>query len=538
MGRGGSGRAPIVGGGEKVRRRLRAPEDPAAELMPAAEFLGNETDFAAILEGFRDTPFDPARRRVLGRLMGMFAMDYQGAQPVERRFLRRLLAAGNPREGYVANRGLHLCGAPPVIRRTLALGVAEIRFARGRVVGFLGAVQARVAATTFRLLGPRGRELLWGLLTLAGHGDAGPLPDADRVIERALILKAVAARRHRLGPWSRDGETALAEISAFAVGIRGCTRQSLAARTTLIPGDPKQIAPIIAGLDDPAARAGLIARGEIDPVFAWQAHGASGERATAPAATAPAATAPDATAPAATAESQVHAADDALPDLDRSALVDRPRLHWAFAQARVRRAEIMLPGEREALSDFITGGKMHDKKVVLKDSGWRIVKDKGFDIAGEEAMQGIRLDAQGIYRFDSARALGDLLSRYTGATYVRRMFSDQITAGADPLKQIVTALIRGLAVPIVVHELKITLVKAFAAIGWQGDSAGAWQVELTEPSMGKEMHLPAKTLLLPVLPPDFGRRARAEAYMAPAALDLLTPPFGIPFPALGIEDQL
>ena len=75
----------------KVTRRWRHPDDPAAEWMPAAEFLGHETDIGAILEECRDAPGEPARRRGRGRLMGMFAMYYQGARRQERRFLRMLL---------------------------------------------------------------------------------------------------------------------------------------------------------------------------------------------------------------------------------------------------------------------------------------------------------------------------------------------------------------------------------------------------------------------------------------------------------------
>src|SRR5690606_39032748 len=118
--------------------RWRHALDPAAELMPAAEFLGQDPDFQAILEEHEGSPFDPARRKVLGRLMGVFAMDYQGARSEERRFLRRLLAARNAREGYAANRALHLLGVPHAVRRTLALGVAEARFEVGPPLGFLG----------------------------------------------------------------------------------------------------------------------------------------------------------------------------------------------------------------------------------------------------------------------------------------------------------------------------------------------------------------------------------------------------------------
>ena len=121
--------------------------------------------------------------------------------------------------------------------------------------------------------------------------------------------------------------------------------------------------------------------------------------------------------------------------------------------------------------------------------------------------------------------------------YVRRVFSDQTTAGLDPLQQIVTALERGLAVPIMINELKLPVTRAFAAIGWQGPP-GAGEVELADPQVDKRVTIAGKKLLASVLPEGFGQRTRADAYLAPAALDLLAPPFGIPFPALGIEDRL
>ncbi len=523
MGRGGSGKAPLIGtGASKVRRRLRKPADPAAELMPAAEFLGHETDYHAILEEFRDSPFNPARRKQLGRLMGMFAMDYQGARPVERRFLRRLLAARNAREGYVANRALHLCAAPHVIRRTLALGVAESRFASGPMTGFLGAVQARVAATTLRLLGPRGREHVWNLLTRAGTDDAAqPLAAADRVLERALILKALAARRHRLGPWSKDGQTALDELSEFAGGIRGRTRRALATCTTLVVHPEAKTVAAIDALSDAGERAGTIARGEIDPIFAWRQHADGGEQVG--------------------AEIGKEERDEALPDLDRSPIVERPRLHQALAEARAAEDGRMKPEMRTALTDHLSGRTLRHDRLDDKNAALRVLSDKAFDVAGEKTVEAIRDDACGIYKFDAARALGDLLSRYTGATYVRRLFSDQLTAGGDPLGQIARALESGLTVPITVNELKAAILHAFAAVGLHVEPGEekSWEVDLQLPhEPDKVMQVPAKLLLQPVLPEAFGRKARADAYMAPAALDLLAPPFGIPFPELGIEDRL
>src|SRR5690606_21578511 len=130
-------------------------------------------------------------------------------------------------------------------------------------------------------LGARGRERIWTLLTRAGRADDGKaLPGADPVIERALILKAVGARRHRLGPWAEDGEDALAEVVSFAHAFRGLWRATLAARTTLFPGDPIRQAKVLETLD-PLKKAAAMARGDIDPLYAWQQHGVSREDAPA-----------------------------------------------------------------------------------------------------------------------------------------------------------------------------------------------------------------------------------------------------------------
>lgn len=507
---GGAGGAALVGG-TAVRRRFRFPADPAAELMPAAEFLGQETDFAAILEDFEGSPFDPARRRVLGRLMGMFAMDYQGARSEERRFLRRLLAGRNAREGYAANRALHLCQLPHVIRRTLALAVAESRFAQGSPAGFLGAVQARLAATTFMLLGPRGREAVWNALTLAGtHPQVGPLRQADRLVERALVLKALAARRHLLGPWSSDGRRALDEVLEFARAIRGVSRECLARATTLHEPSPT---------DGPvsARQAGRLARADIDPIYAFAERGQPRELVPIEGAT---------EAPA----------EEQLPDLDRGPLIDRPRLHQALAQARTAGDALLAEHLRDALVDYIAGLDLSQPRLERKDAALAELVARGFDVVRPEAVEAIRADARGVYRFDAARALGLLLSPYTGATYVRRVFSDQLTAGADPLRQIVAALEQGLVVPVLLSEPKRSVVRALAALSQRQAQVPILLLQL--PRDGALAEMPAPLLLAPVLPPELGKRSRADAYMAPAALDLLAPPFGIPFPTLGIEDRL
>ncbi len=515
MSGGGSAGAPLAPRrGGKVEQKARYAKDPAAELMPAAEFLGFEPDFAAILEDFEGSPFDPARRRVLGKLMGVFAMDYQGARSEERRFLRRLLLSGNAKEGYAANRALHLLGLPNVIRRTLALGVATSRFKGGPRMGHLGAVQARLAANTFQLLGPEGKELVWNLLTRAGCDDAGrQCAGSDRVIERALVLKALAARRHRLGPLRNDGPVALREVEQFAEAIRGVKSATLAVATTLYPGIPDKQAPRLTSLVG-SERAAYLARGDIDPAFAWQEHKPRADKSAA---------------------AQIEDDEWALPDLDRSPIGERARLHWALAEARQRK--LLEPLVQSALTDYLGGRELNPTRLAKKDQAIATLKKDGFDIVRPLAIDAIRQDAQGIYKFDAARAFGDLVGRYTGATYLRRLFSDQATAGADPLGQIETALALGMAVPVAAAELKLPIVRPFLAQSWT-ELEGQAVVQLYDAQRSTTWPLFARALLASQLPQELGQRCRADAYFAPAALDLFIPPFGLSCKELGLEDRL
>ena len=516
MGGEGDGRAPDTPPVRTVQRKIRYARDPAAELMPAAEFLGHDPDFAAILEDYRDSPFAASRRRVLGRLMGMFAMDYQGSRREERNFLRRLLAARNAKEGYAANRALHLTGIGHAIRRTLALGVAESRYDKGPLAGFLGAVQARMAAGTFLLLGPESREILWNVLIAAGSNEEGPIPGAEPVIERALILKAIAARRSELGPWSKRGFEALDQIRSFADAIRGADRQALARGSNLM-SPPGGCVPCLEGLD--AVQCALLqARAEIDPIFALSQHGDSLEKAS----------------------GQVASELDALavlPDLDRSPILERPRMHQALAEARMAPAGKMGPAEREALTDYIAGRKLSEKRRVDKDAALDCLKDAGFDVVRPQSLEAMRQDAQGIYRFDAAQGLGALLSRYTGAVYIRRVMSDQMTARADPVGQISHALNCGLAVPFTINEGRISIPRAWTAV-MQREDLGQTIIDFRRHATGDSAEVLVQQLVRRTLPKAFGKDARIDAYLAPAALDIFMPPFGIGFPALGIEDHL
>ncbi|MEM6531557.1 MAG: hypothetical protein AAF654_02990 [Myxococcota bacterium] len=502
LGRGGSGRSHRAPRAAPADNEFRYSADPAAELMPAAEFLGTEPDFPAILETFEGSPFDPARRKVLGRLMGVFAMDYQGARSEERRFLRRLLSARNAKEGYSANRGLHLCGTHHAIRRTLALGVAESRQAHGPMRGFLGAVQARTASTTLRLLGPESRELIWATLTLAGtRGDGGPIADSDAVIERALILKALAARRARLGPWAEEGPEALEEVVQFAREIRGSHFEHLARTTCIEDGAPLEAA-----------------RGEVDPIYAWAHHGRQGD----------------------VRDGRATEVDpwEILGEPDRNPLVERPRYHQALAEARARPEHPLNEASHAALSAFITGEAVKDEKAL--DAAFELIDTHAFDLADREVVTAIREDARGIYRFDAARALSDLLSRVTGATYLRKVFSDQLTAGTDPIDQIAGSIDAGMAVPVTFQELRHRRFRALSVLTSQpvDGKRRDYKLRVSEPGGSLDAYVLGSMLTQPELPSAFGKRSRVDAYFSPAALDLLAPPFGIPFEQLGIEDKL
>ncbi|MBI3178307.1 MAG: hypothetical protein HYZ27_01520, partial [Deltaproteobacteria bacterium] len=337
-------------------------------------------------------------------------------------------------------------------------------------------------------------------------------------LERALILKALAARRHRLGPWRKDGDHALSEIAAFAAEIRGRRREVLAARTTLLPVDPERPAAGLAREHDAAARASFLAHGETDPWFAWVEHGHAEKTDSEPAAS--------------------ESPDDRLGELETSPLIDRPRLHQAIAESRAFAQTPLDEPMREALTDYMAGRGLSAKRLARKDEALAALAEHAFDVAGATAVEAIRQDAQGIYRFDAARSLGDLLCRYTGATYVRRLFSDELTAGSDPLAQITAALARGMPVPLTVRELKLAVSRALLAVGERKADVEGLALELCEAGRAAPLVVGGRELLAAVLPPSLGKRARAESFMAPAALDLLAPPFGIPFPELGIEDRL
>jgi len=517
---GGSGGAALAGAVDGVDLKPRYSADPAADLMPAAAFLGHEVDYVAILEKFPDSPFDPAKRKKLGKLMGIFAMDYQSARSEERAFLKNLLEARNAKEGYAANCSLHWCGVSHAIRRTLALAVAQSRFSRGPIDGFLGAVQARHAALCLELLGPKSRERIWDCLTKAGtHSSGKSYRKADPLIERALILKALAARRDRLGPWSADGPEAISEIELFAKSIRGCSRDILAHRTTLLRPEEiqgkqgalhKKDGNILGHFAD-------LARADIDPVFAWSKQRNPWKKGN--------------------VKNDIEESQEQLPELDRNPLLQRTRLHQALALAETGQAGDFDKRWGQALHDFIAGQDLSVRKQERKDKALEYMEKHGFDIFFREDLEAIRSDAQGIYKYQADRAFGSLIASFTGATYVRKIISDQLNAGQNPIAQIEQALGKGFSLPLIFCEMKFGLYKSTAAVqNIQGAEYN--QLHLYGSSSIQCDLLPTPYLLAKVMPEIFGRDARLDHYLMPLGLDLLMPPFGIEMKSLGVVDHL
>lgn len=167
------------------------------------------------------------------------------------------------------------------VMRALTLGVGEARTSatQGRE-GILGKTQAMKAAEALVNMPANEYSLIKGAFNRAGQG-GGVASDAHT--ERALILKATAARLDSLGNPSWIGEMlsqagvplpATKEILDYANTIRGRNNDELIRRSSVMDLDGD-------GVDEalqqrfshscgPAAL--QIARAEADPVYAWRLH--------------------------------------------------------------------------------------------------------------------------------------------------------------------------------------------------------------------------------------------------------------------------
>jgi hypothetical protein len=176
----------------------------------------------------------------------------------------------------------------PEVKDALVAGVATPRTtsALGQE-GVIGRRQALEAARTLVALDGPAYDRINALLASAGKAEGGAPPDASPSTERALILKAVAARSSAL----LDGgvqENALQEIEYFASQIRGMSRDDLVAQTSVLdlnagvnasradPLDPFQTADLRGDNDGYAQRftsscapaVAAMVRAEADPLFA------------------------------------------------------------------------------------------------------------------------------------------------------------------------------------------------------------------------------------------------------------------------------
>jgi hypothetical protein len=194
----------------------------------------------------------------------------------------------------------------PEIRESLVLGVANPRTGDATgVEGILGVRQAEQAARALVEMPQEAYDQTKGLLERAGQGRDGlPVARSDAGAERALILKAVAARGERLDDsWmdsakrflgfgdSTESAKAMKEIQGFADEVRGMNRTELIRTTTSIDveaANTSTVDPnnITANNDTDGANDGLyqrwehscgpttaqMTRAESDPVYARQLH--------------------------------------------------------------------------------------------------------------------------------------------------------------------------------------------------------------------------------------------------------------------------
>jgi len=167
----------------------------------------------------------------------------------------------------------------PDMMRALTLGVGSPRTAasEGRE-GILNKTSALAAAHALGSMPPAQYEAMRLLLAEAGSGfpNVPASPAVDAQTERALILKAVAARDNELstGVSSTSAINASLEITRFAIHIRGMEAQHLIEITSPIDLDGDGVDEALQqNWQNASAPAVLqILRAEHDPIYAWSMH--------------------------------------------------------------------------------------------------------------------------------------------------------------------------------------------------------------------------------------------------------------------------
>jgi hypothetical protein len=203
--------------------------------------------------------------------------------PADKKLVNDLLGTENPARALKTfvqldiDRRQHPDRITPQIVRSLSMGVGEARTSasQGRE-GILTNTSAVYAANALIKMTPADYEAVSTALANAG---TPPSAGSDAQTERALILKAVAARDERLGDYSQwirtfQPSAAANEITQFANQIRGQNAGSLIERTSVLDldGDGTNEA-LQQRFNDSCVQATLqIAYAEADPIYAWSLH--------------------------------------------------------------------------------------------------------------------------------------------------------------------------------------------------------------------------------------------------------------------------
>ena len=88
-----------------------------------------------------------------------------------------------------------------------------------------------------------------------------------------------------------------------------------------------------------------------------------------------------------------------------------------------------------------------------------------------------------------------------------------------------------------IRETKFRSLRGWVVLG-SAQHAEKTVLHMRWPNRRFELQFVGDGLLAPELPDEFGIRSRADAFMSPQVLDLLSAPFGIPMEALGIKDVI
>lgn len=284
--------------------------DPQKELLASASM--SRDGLEKKLSGMKNLT-DAQRQTILGRVNGLEG----DALIQEMSSVDHALATGNADRSMIALAQVQdrINKDPDAVKRLtpevvamLVRGVADRRTDSDRgQEGILNARQAGLSADALLAMDDDQYANMMQLLQKAGKdGDGKAIKDADPAAEQALLLKAAASRKDKLGNTTMESvgrtlfgsfgyqagsDVALADISGFADNIRGMKRDELIYKTTAIDVDdvnrstvdPKNLAANNDtnvnndGLfqrygDSCVPTSGQLLRAEADPIYALKLH--------------------------------------------------------------------------------------------------------------------------------------------------------------------------------------------------------------------------------------------------------------------------